>query len=270
MPDEISTAVPVPAVTNSLTDGIDSGGVHAAAAPEAVSEQPASAAATILSPLEARVLGCLIEKELATPDVYPLTLNALVNAANQRSNRDPVITATHEDIEHALDALREKRLVTRFAGAEARVAKFKHAFDAVYPLADAGIYPRETTARVLLAELLLRGPQTSAELRSRAERMAPMPATAAEIDQLLASLSTLAVPLARKLPPQRGQKEFRWAQLLTGEPDTAALAAAAAPAPVTVTQTLPPEVERRLASLEAETARLRAELDTLHKSLGGA
>jgi len=221
-----------------------------------------------LSPLEARVLGCLIEKELTTPDVYPLTLNALVNAANQRNNRDPVITATHDDIEHALDALREKRLVTRFTGAEARAAKYRHTLGNVHPLAD--LYPRELTARALLAELLLRGPQTSAELRSRAERMAPMPATAAETDQLLDALSALAVPLARKLPPQRGQKESRWAQLLTGEPDAAALATDAAPAPVTVTRTLPPEVERRLAALEAETARLRAELDALHKSLGGA
>ena len=237
-------------------------------APTTTTPVPAAGStATVLSPLEARVLGCLIEKELTTPDVYPLTLNALVNAANQRNNRDPIITATHEDIDHALDALREKRLVTRFAGAEARVAKFKHALDNVHPLTD--LYPHELTARALLAELLLRGPQTSAELRTRAERMTPMPATAAEIDQFLATLSTLPVPLTRKLAPLRGQKESRWTQLLTGEPDTTALAAAIAPAPVTVTQTLPPEVDRRLAALETEVARLRNELDTLHKSLGG-
>jgi uncharacterized protein YceH (UPF0502 family) len=234
--------------------------------PKSKIENHGAERAPALSPLEARVLGCLIEKELTTPDVYPLTLNALVNAANQRNNRDPIITARHEDIEHALDALREKRLVTRFAGAEARVAKYKHTFDNAYPLAD--LYPHELTARVLLAELLLRGPQTPAELRTRAERMAPMPATAAEIDQLLAALSALAEPLTRKLPPQRGQKESRWSQLLTGEPDTAALAAAAAPVTVTVTQTLPPEVEHRLAALETEVAKLRAELDTLHKALG--
>lgn len=226
--------------------------------PDEVPPASTSQSASILSPLEARVLGCLIEKELATPDVYPLTLNALVNAANQRSNRDPVITATHEDIEHALDGLREKRLVTHFAGAEARVAKFKHTLDLVHPL--------ELTARVLIAELLLRGPQTTAELRARGERMAPMPATPAEVEQLLADLAARAEPLARKLPPQRGQKESRWAQLLTGEPAADAVAVT----PVTVTQTLPPEVEQRLAALEAEVARLSNAFDTLHKSLGGA
>ncbi len=215
-------------------------------------------ASAFLSPLEARVLGCLIEKELTTPDVYPLTLNALVNAANQRSNRDPVISATHEDVEHALDGLRQKRLVTHFAGAEARVAKFRHTLDAVYPL--------EPVARVLLAELLLRGSQTTAELRTRGERMAAMPASASEVEQVLADMSVLAEPLTRKLPPQRGQKEARWAQLLTGEP----IADAVAAAPVTVTQTLPPEVEQRLAALETEVARLRSELETLHKALGGA
>jgi uncharacterized protein YceH (UPF0502 family) len=216
-------------------------------------------ASSILSPLEARVLGCLIEKELTTPDVYPLTLNALVNAANQRSNRDPIISATHEDIEHALDGLRQKRLVTHFAGAEARVAKFKHTLDAVYPL--------EPTARVLLAELLLRGPQTTAELRARGERMAAMPAQVAEVEQLLADLSAPAEPLTRKLAPQRGQKEARWTQLLTGEP---AAEVVAVPMSVTVMQTLPPEAEHRLAALEAEVTRLRNELDTLHKALGGA
>ena len=210
----------------------------------------------ILSPLEARVLGCLIEKELTTPDVYPLTLNSLVNAANQRSNRDPVLAATHEDVEHALDGLRQKRLATHFAGAESRVAKFKHTFDQVYPV--------ELTVRVILAELLLRGPQTTAELRTRCERMAAMPATAAEVDQMLADLAARAEPLARKLAPQRGQKESRWAQLLAGEP----AADAAGPAPVTVTQTLPPEVDQRFAALEAEVSRLRNELDTLRKELG--
>ncbi|MDF9832991.1 uncharacterized protein YceH (UPF0502 family) [Ereboglobus sp. PH5-5] len=211
-----------------------------------------------LSPLEARVLGCLIEKELTTPDIYPLTLNALVNAANQRNNRNPILAATHEDIEHALDGLRQKRLATHFAGAEARVAKFRHMLDQVYPM--------EPTARVILAELLLRGPQTTAELRTRGERMAAMPATIGELEQILADLAARAEPLARKLPPQRGQKEARWAQLLTGEP------AADAPeaTPVTVTQTLPPEVEQRLAALEAEVACLRNELETLHKALGGA
>lgn len=224
--------------------------------PDAPAQNPQNPNPSILSPLEARVLGCLIEKELTTPDVYPLTLNSLVNAANQRSNRNPVLAATHEDVEHALDGLRQKRLVTHFAGAEARVAKFRHTLDSVYPL--------ELTARVFLAELLLRGPQTTAELRMRGERMAAMPTTAGEADEILGGLAALAEPLVRKLPPQRGQKEARWAHLLSGEP----AADASEPVPVTVTKTLPPEVEQRLAALEAEVSRLRNELDTLHKSLG--
>ena len=209
-----------------------------------------------LSPLETRVLGCLIEKELATPDAYPLSLNALVNATNQRNNRDPVISATHGDVEHALDGLRQKRLATHFAGAEARVAKYKHTLEAVHAL--------DETARVLLAELLLRGPQTTAELRARCERMAPMPASTAEAEQILAALSSRAMPLTRKLPPQRGQKEARWTQLLAGEPATEQ----EADAPVTVTQALPPEVGQRLDALEGEVARLRDELDRLRGALG--
>lgn len=214
-----------------------------------------------LAPLEARVLGCLIEKELTTPDIYPLTLNALVNAANQRNNRAPLLAATHEDIEHALDGLRDKRLVTRFDGAEARVAKYRHGI--------AHIYTIEHVSIALLAELLLRGPQTTAELRTRAERMAPkaMPANLADVEQLLADLASRAEgPLTRKLPRQPGQKEARWTQLLTGEP-TAAELASDAPVPVTVTQTLPPEVERRLMALETEVTRLRDELDALQDSL---
>ncbi|MDI1249340.1 MAG: DUF480 domain-containing protein, partial [Lacunisphaera sp.] len=122
---------------------------------------------TILSALEARVLGCLIEKELTTPDVYPLTLNALVNACNQKSNRDPVMEVTAREVEAALEELRLKHLAILFSGADARVPKFKQKLDAVYPMA--------TAARALLAELLLRGPQTLAGLRANSERMHAMP-----------------------------------------------------------------------------------------------
>ncbi len=202
-----------------------------------------------LSALEARVLGCLIEKELATPDLYPLTLNALVNACNQRSNRDPVMAVVAREVEAALELLRQKRLVALFSGAEARVPKFKQKLDSVHPVTPA--------ARAVLGELLLRGPQTSAGLRTNAGRMQPMPA-AEEFEALLAGLAQRpAGALVRLLPRQPGQKETRWVQLLTGEP-VAAAGSAAGPLPETVT--VPSDVESRLAALEAEVAELRAEL----------
>ncbi|HEY0945958.1 MAG TPA: DUF480 domain-containing protein [Opitutaceae bacterium] len=212
-----------------------------------------------ISPLEARVLGCLIEKELTTPDVYPLTLNALVNACNQRNNRAPVLAASPREVELATEQLRLKRFVALFAGADARVPKFKQTIDLVYPL--------ETAARALLGELMLRGAQTTAELRARAERMHPL-ADAAEVEALLAAMASRpAGPLVRRLARQPGQKEARWVQLLTGEPSAAEVGGASAE-PLTVTVALPPEVDRRLAALETEVAQLRAELARLRQALG--
>lgn len=204
------------------------------------------------------MLGCLIEKELATPDIYPLTLNALVNACNQRSNRDPVMDVVGRDVEMALEQLRQKRLVTLFSGADARVPKFKQKLDQVYPM--------EAVSRAMLGELLLRGPQTAAGLRGNTERMHAVPGPA-EFEALLAELAQRpSGALVRKLPRQPGQKEARWAQLLTGEP--AAEPAGEEAEPLKVTVTLPPEAERRLAALEAEVVHLRAELARLRGALG--
>ena len=218
-----------------------------------------ASATSPLSSLAARVLGCLIEKELATPDIYPLTLNALVNACNQKSNREPVMEVTSRDVEVAIEELRQQRLVVMFSGADARVPKYRQKIDEVYP-------PLETAARAVLGELLVRGPQTAASLRANTERLYPMPPAAAEFDLILADLAERpGGGLVRKLPRQPGQKEARWVQLLTGEP---ALESGAVAEPVTVTMTLPPEVERRLTELEAEVARLRTELAELRTSLG--
>jgi uncharacterized protein len=216
-----------------------------------------------LSLLEARVLGCLIEKEFTTPDVYPLTLNALVNAANQRNNRAPILSVTAREVEAALDQLRQRRLVALVAGGDARVPKFKQTLDNGYPL--------DSVTRALMGELLLRGPQTTAGLRSNSERLQPMP-DAVEIDVLLTSLAERpAGPLVRRLQRQPGQKEARWAQLFTGEPSAAPeTASASEPLTVTMAMTLPPEVESRLQALEKEVADLRAELAALRKDLGGA
>lgn len=211
-----------------------------------------------LAPFEARVLGCLIEKEFATPEYYPLTLNSLIAACNQKSNRDPFLNVGASEVEVALESLRNRRLASVFAGAEARVPKHKHTLDLVFPL--------EPTAVALLAELLLRGPQTTAALRGNAERLHAMP-DLAEIETLLADLAARpSGGLVQKLSRQPGQKEARWAQRLTG--DTPQTSASDQPAPLTVSLTLPPEVERRLAALEAEVVHLRAELAKLRSALG--
>ncbi|MFZ5496323.1 MAG: YceH family protein [Verrucomicrobiota bacterium] len=215
-----------------------------------------------LDALEARVLGCLIEKEATTPDVYPLSLNALVNACNQKNNRAPVMELGEREVEGALDRLRGRRLVTAFSGANARAIKYKHRFGERFPV--------EPLAQAMVAELLLRGPQTTAGLRGNCERMAAVPDLAG-CEALLVHLSGGAEPLVRKLPRQTGQKEARWAQLLTGEPtaeDLAGAEGAREPLQVAVAMTLPPEVEKRLATLEAEVAGLKSELARLRKALG--
>ncbi len=216
---------------------------------------PPPAADEPLSPVEARVLGSLIEKELATPEYYPLSLNALVNACNQKSNRHPVLALGAHEVELALDALRRRRLAGLFAGADARVPKFKHTIDLVHPM--------ETAERVVLCELLLRGPQTPGELRNRCERLHPIadPSEAEAILQRLAERP--AGPLVTRLERQPGQKEARFAHLLSGPP------APGAPAHDHADASEPPTgAEARLAALEREIAELRARLDDLRRRLG--
>lgn len=213
----------------------------------------------VLSPLEARVLWCLIEKEFTTSDVYPLTLNALVNACNQKSNRDPMMEVSAREVEAALDLLRQKRFVALFTGANAHVQKFRQKLDEVYPMTE--------PARALLAELLLRGPQTLAGLRGNSERMQPMPSMD-DFPRLVEELTEReSGALVRQLMRQLGQKETRWAQLLTGEP-TAVPVASDEPIKVKVAMTLPPEVEERLKVLEEQVATLSEELVRLKNELG--
>jgi len=214
-------------------------------------------AGSAISPFEARVLGCLLEKEFSTPEIYPLTLNALVNACNQKNNRSPFMGLSPFEVEAALESLRLKRLAVLFSGADARVPKYRHTLDLIYPL--------EPVARALLTELLLRGPQTFAELRIRCERLTPLP-RAEEIETLLSELSSLpSGALIRTLPRQPGQKETRWAQLLTGE-----LPAPheTSPDPPIAPLALPAATEARLSRLESEIVLLRSQLAALRTSLG--
>jgi uncharacterized protein YceH (UPF0502 family) len=209
-----------------------------------------------LSPSEIRVLGALIEKQITTPDYYPLTLNSLTNACNQLTNRDPVVSYDEQTVVRALDALREKRLATLFSGAESRVAKYKHTLtDAIL------LTPAEVA---LLCVLMLRGPQTVGELRTRAERLFPFD-NLPEVEEALNALAARPErPLVAKLPRQPGTKESRYAHLLGGPVELAASEKAPPPEPATLAVRAEND---RFAKLEAETAELRRELAELKQQL---
>ena len=161
----------------------------------------------ILNENEIRVLGCLIEKEMTTPDYYPLTLNALTNACNQKSNRDPVVDLEETDVVRALDALRMKGLAMQAHGEGSRVPKYRHS------LAEKLFLEPEELA--ILCELFLRGPQTVGELRGRAGRMHDFE-DLAQVEAVLQELMERQPPMAAKLPRQPGRKEHRYAHLLGG------------------------------------------------------
>src|SRR5688572_8996973 len=196
-----------------------------------------------LNAAEVRVLGALIEKQITTPDYYPLTLNALTNACNQLTNRDPVVAYTDQAVVRAIDGLRDKRLATLFTGAESRVAKYKHTLTDVLLLT-----PGEVA---LLCVLMLRGLQTLGELRTRSERLFTFD-TMAEVEEALNVLAARQPqPLVAKLPRQPGTKESRYAHLLSGQ-----LASAPATEPTFRPEpaTLAVRAENeRIAKLEQET-----------------
>ena len=162
-----------------------------------------------LTPIETRVLGCLLEKERTTPDAYPLTLNSLLLACNQSTNREPILTLNEREIEEALDGLRQKKLATVIFGGGSRVQKYRHILPDTFNLS-----PQEYA---LLCVLLLRGPQTVGELRGRTERMASFPQLS-DVEGALTGLAEGGEPLVRLLPQRPGQKERRYVQLLSGEP----------------------------------------------------
>ena len=161
----------------------------------------------ILSDVEARVLGCLVEKDITTPEYYPLSLNALVHACNQKSNREPPMNLEEDTVRQALRSLGEQMLA-RSASGDSRVAKYEHR------LADTFNFTRPETA--ILCELLLRGPQTPGELRSRAERMHPFEDLSV-VQSTLKHLMEREPPLVKLLLRQPGNKEARYAHLLSGD-----------------------------------------------------
>lgn len=204
----------------------------------------------VLNEYELRVLGALAEKQIATPDYYPMTLNALTNACNQKNHRDPVTSFDEATVLRALDSLREKNLAYVFHGSDARVPKYGHLFSKVY-----GLNPQEAA---LLLVLMLRGPQTPGELRSRTPHLMTFDSLS-QVEETLQNLSTREEPLALKLPRATGMKESRYAHLLGGPLNVEEMAAAQAePAPVRAR----PDNER-VAKLEAEVETLKQELSEL-------
>jgi uncharacterized protein YceH (UPF0502 family) len=204
-----------------------------------------------LTPVEARVVGCLVEKQRTVPDTYPLTLNALVSACNQTSNRDPILHLQDGDVVRAIDSLKARgmaRIVHPATGS--RVTKYRHVLDEALGLDDGPL--------AVLTVLFLRGPQTAAELRSRTERLCAFD----DLDAVEAALTELAgrdEPLVQRLERRPGEREARWTQLLspTSESNSGG---------VTVTRTEKhddPGMEERVTALEAEVAELRSVLDRL-------
>jgi uncharacterized protein YceH (UPF0502 family) len=199
---------------------------------------------------EVRVLGALLEKEITTPEYYPLSLNALLNACNQKSNRDPVVHFEEETLERVLYTLRDKGLTVNITGAGSRVPKFGHRLSEKLNLG------RRELA--ILCELMVRGPQTLGELRTRAERMHRFD-DISEVETVLDRMPELVT----RLPRRPGEKEARYAQLLSGVPEMAPSAPERVADPV-----LPPRSDR-MAELEAEVARLRSEFEDLKQQFAG-
>lgn len=206
----------------------------------------------ILNEIEARVLGSLVEKQLTTPEYYPMTLNALVNACNQKNNREPVVHYDEPTVSQCLETLRDRNLVYVFYGSTSRVPKYKHMLPSVYELE-----PSETA---VMDVMLLRGPQTLGELRTRTERLYTFSGLG-EIQETLDGLVRRDDPLVVKLPVQPGQKEARFAHLLSGEIDLEALAAAQASRP-----SRGGADNERVEKLEEEVATLRSEVETLKET----
>lgn len=204
----------------------------------------------ILNEIEARVIGCLIEKELTTPEYYPLTLNALVAACNQKTNRDPVVNYDEQTVQKALDDLRERNLAYVFYGSTSRVPKYKHILDKVYEL--------EPSEVAVICVLLLRGAQTLGELRGRTDRLYNF-SNLGEVQETLDNLIRREESLVVKLERQAGQKEARFAHLLSGEIDVSAYA--------TESQSFGKSAgNERVENLERELENLREEFNLFRQS----
>ena len=209
-----------------------------------------------LNEIEARVVGALVEKQLTTPEYYPLTLNALVSACNQKNNREPVMTLDADTVSAAVEHLRDRNLVYVFYGSTSRVPKYKHMLPSYYMLE-----PDETA---LLAVLMLRGPQTIGELRERTGRMHTFDGLG-EVQEALDRLTRREEPLVTKLDRLPGRKEARFAHLLSGEITQEAFAAADQTVTSRVVTNGFGDLKGEIESLKSELAALQAEFAEFRK-----
>jgi len=207
-----------------------------------------------LSDTEARILGCLIEKAFTTPDLYPLTLNSLTNACNQKSNRHPVLAFEETTVVRGLEMLQNRGLVVRGEGGGSLVPKYRHVLPEQLPLDEQEL--------AMVCELLIRGPQTPGELNSRTARMVSFDNLDA-LKAVLTGLENRDSPVAMELPREVGRKETRHGHLLCGEPEIDATPAGAAPEAATIKVQAEND---RIAALETEVASLRAELDEMGRA----
>ncbi len=204
-----------------------------------------------LSPVEARVIGCLIEKEVTTPDYYPLTLNSLTAACNQKSNREPVMALSDTDVQQAVDGLIARRLVSDESGFNSRASKFQHRFCNT----EFGDLKLSKQEKGITCCLLLRGPQTPGELRTRTNRLAEF-SDVKEVEAVLEKMASREEgALVVKLPREPGKRESRYMHLFSGEVDIESFATAAAP--------VQSGDNERIDALEAEVGALKEELAEL-------
>jgi len=207
--------------------------------------------ATTLTDIETRVLGSLVEKQVTTPEYYPLTLNALTLACNQKNNRNPVTSYSESQVAAAVESLREKNLAYVFYGSTSRVPKYKHVMPEVLHLNQAEL--------ALMCVLMLRGTQTPGELRGNAARLYEFSGLD-EVEQTLnALISREDEPLVMRLPRQIGQKEVRFSHLLSGEPKIEAVTS------VPIEKVERVTLERRVEVLEAEVESLRQQFEQFKK-----
>lgn len=208
----------------------------------------------ILDPAEIRALGSLIEKQLSTPEYYPLTLNALVAACNQKSNREPVMELTDSVVQSALDRLQDEKMIWKVLGG--RAVRFDHNLDTVWHL--------KKPEKAIITLLFLRGPQTTGELRGRSDRLHQFESIA-EVEDVLRDMSSHSEPLVRRLPRRPGQKEERWTHTVGAEVEESA-------APLPAASTAAPQGEplsSRVLRLEERLEKLEQALEALKSQLGG-